>query len=152
LLPSEPKIFYGRELEVAAVIKALSQESPRITILGAGGMGKTCLARAVLHHSEITARYEQHRFFIPCDTVSTSVELAGLIGAHIGLKPGKDLTQAVIRHFASSQASFLVLDNLETVWEPIVSRHDVERFLCLLADVSHLALVVSTQCYLLGCL
>ncbi|KAJ6490528.1 hypothetical protein DFH09DRAFT_1105071 [Mycena vulgaris] len=99
LLPSEPKIFHGRESEVSVILHAFQQGSPRIVILGGGGMGKTSLARAVLHHLEITARYEEHRFFVACDTTSTSVQLAALIGAHLGLKPGKDLTQPVIHYF-----------------------------------------------------
>ncbi|KAJ6600432.1 hypothetical protein DFH09DRAFT_595284 [Mycena vulgaris] len=38
LLPSEPKIFHGRDSEVLAIIQNFSQESPRIAILGAGGV------------------------------------------------------------------------------------------------------------------
>jgi predicted ATPase len=119
------------------------QGVPRITILGAGGMGKTSLARTVLHHPEMTARYEQHRLFVPCDTVSNSVQLAALIGEHIGLKPGNDLTRLVLRFFSSNLPTLLTLDNLETIWEPAESRGEVEKFLCLLEEVEHLALIVS---------
>ncbi|KAJ7798306.1 hypothetical protein B0H14DRAFT_2907096 [Mycena olivaceomarginata] len=55
-------------------------------------MGKTSLGRAVLHHPQITGKYECHRFFVACDSASTKVDLGGLIGALLGLKPGKDLT------------------------------------------------------------
>ncbi|KAJ6489720.1 hypothetical protein DFH09DRAFT_1291216 [Mycena vulgaris] len=105
MLPSQPKIFHGRESQISDILKALIQESPRIAILGAGGMGKTSLARAVLHHTEISSRYERHRFFVACDTVSTSVELAGLIGAHLGLKPGKDLTKAITKSGRTCQGA-----------------------------------------------
>ena len=108
-------------------------------------MGKTSLAKAVLHHPELTSRYGQHRLFVPCDSVSTSVQLAGLIGAHLGLKPGQDLTGPVIRHFSDGPPTLLILDNLETIWEPAESRADVEKFLCHLTDVEHLALIVSTE-------
>jgi hypothetical protein len=106
-------------------------------------MGKTTLARAVLHYPELTSRYEQRRLFVPCDTLSTNVQLAALIGAYIGLQPGNDLTWPVIHHFSSSPPSLLILDNLETIWEPAESRRDVEKFLCLLEEVEHLALIVS---------
>jgi Cdc6-like AAA superfamily ATPase len=149
LLPSEPKIFYGRDSELSAIIRAFAQQVPRIAILGAGGMGKTSLSRAVLHHQEIDARYGQHRFFVPCDTLSTSIQLAGLIGAHIGLKPGQDLTHPVVHYFASSPSALLILDNLETIWDPKESCRDVEKFLALLAGVSHLGLIVSTYVYIL---
>ena len=93
----------------------------------------------------MTSRYDQHRLFVYCDTVSTSIQLAGLIGAHLGLKSGKDLTGPVIRHFSSGPPTLLILDNLETVWEPAESRADVEKFLCRLTDVEHLAFIVSTE-------
>lgn len=80
MLPSEPQIFHGRESELSDILKAFASETPRIAILGAGGMGKTSLARAVLHHSQITARYGQHRFFVACDSASTKVELMALVG------------------------------------------------------------------------
>ncbi|KAF8181380.1 P-loop containing nucleoside triphosphate hydrolase protein [Mycena galopus ATCC 62051] len=145
LLPSEPKIFHGRESEVAAIIQSFKQNAPRIAILGAGGMGKTSLARAILHHPDISAQYGEHRFFINGDTASGSIHLAGLVGAHIGLKPGKDLTQSVIQYFFNSEPSLLVLDNLETIWEPRESRAEVEKFLSSLADIDHLALVITMR-------
>jgi Cdc6-like AAA superfamily ATPase len=144
-LPPKPQIFHGREAELSAIVKLFRTEVPRIAILGAGGMGKTSLARAVLHHAELASRYEVHRCFVPCDTVSTSVQLAGLIGVHLGLKPGKDLTGTVVRYFSSGPPTLLILDNLETVWEPAESRADVEKLLCRLTDVEHLAFMVSTE-------
>ncbi|KAJ7840236.1 hypothetical protein B0H13DRAFT_1510447, partial [Mycena leptocephala] len=117
----------------------------RIAILGGGGMGKTSLARAVIHHSEIAGRYEQQRFFVACDSAATQVELAALIGTHLGLKPGKDLTRPVIQHFSSSPHSLLILDNLETLWEPTESQANIEEFLSLLTGVEHLALVITMR-------
>ncbi|KAJ6538039.1 P-loop containing nucleoside triphosphate hydrolase protein [Mycena capillaripes] len=145
LLPSEPNIFHGRKSEISTILKAFHQENPRIAILGAGGMGKTSLSRAVLHHPDITTRFEQHRFFVTCDTVSTSAQLAGLIAAHIGLKQGNNPTQPIIRYFTSSPPSLLILDNLETVWEPTNSRGDVERFLALLTEVDHMSLIITMR-------
>ncbi|KAJ7476748.1 hypothetical protein FB451DRAFT_1132081 [Mycena latifolia] len=145
LLPSEPKIFHGRTSEVSTVIQTFGNTIPRIAILGPGGMGKTSLARAILHHPEIVARYDQHRIFIACDSASSTVQLAGLIGAHLGLKPGDNPIQPVIRHFANNPASLLILDNLEAIWEPQDSRAEVEKFLALLTDVDHLALIITMR-------
>ncbi|KAJ7923746.1 hypothetical protein B0H13DRAFT_1864552 [Mycena leptocephala] len=145
MLPSEPKIFHGRDSELSEILHLFSQGTPRIAILGAGGMGKTSLARAVIHHTEITERYNQHRFFVACDPAATQVELAALIGAHVGLKPGKDLTHQVIKHFSSSLDSLLILDNLETLWEPVETRGKIEEFLSLLTGVDNLALVITMR-------
>ncbi|KAJ7026948.1 hypothetical protein C8F04DRAFT_1295749 [Mycena alexandri] len=141
MLPAEPKIFHGRDLELADILKLFRQGTPRIAILGAGGMGKTTLARIIVHHEEISTKYHRNRFFVTCDTASSKPELAGLIGAHLGMKPGEDLTRAVLQHFSSSPPSLLILDNLETVWEPTKSREEIEEFLSLLTDINSLALV-----------
>ncbi|KAF7345595.1 hypothetical protein MVEN_01578300 [Mycena venus] len=141
MLPSEPKIFHGRESELSDILKLFSGKAPRIAILGTGGIGKTSLARAVLHHAEISAKYTQHRYFVACDSAANKIELAALIGAHLGLKPEKDLTQPVVQSFITGLPSFLILDNLETVWEPVESRNNIEEFLSLLTDVEHLALI-----------
>ena len=120
----------------------LFQGSARIAILGPGGMGKTSLARAALHHPDIASKYE-HRFFVPCDSAIDSNEIAALIGDHLGLKPGPNVTKSVIRNLSAQSTSLLVLDNLETTWEPTTSRDGVEELLGLLSDVNHLSVIVS---------
>ncbi|KAJ7768790.1 P-loop containing nucleoside triphosphate hydrolase protein [Mycena metata] len=145
MLPAEPKIFHGRDSELADILKLFRQVTPRISILGAGGMGKTSLARTVVHHEEVTTKYRGNRFFVTCDTASSKPELAGLIGAHLGLKPRKDLTRAILQHFSSGPPSLLILDNLETVWEPVDSRQEIEEFLSLLTDINSLALMITMR-------
>ncbi|KAJ7485947.1 hypothetical protein FB451DRAFT_1363697, partial [Mycena latifolia] len=145
LLPSQPKIFHGRELEVSTILQQLNQKIPRVAILGGGGMGKTSLARAILHHPHLSARYDQHHFFVACDAASSSVHLAALIGAHVGLQPSQDLTKPVVWYFSNSPPSLLILDNLETVWEPKESRANVEKLLALLEDIEHLTLIITMR-------
>jgi CO dehydrogenase nickel-insertion accessory protein CooC1 len=146
VLPPEPKIFYGRDSELMDIVKQLSLGSARIAILGAGGMGKTALARAVLHHVQVVAKYE-NRFFVACDSATNSIELADRIGSHIGLNAGKDLTKEVVQFFSRGPSCLLILDNLETPWEPVKSRGGVEELLSLLADVRHIALMVMAHLF-----
>ncbi|KAJ7791134.1 hypothetical protein B0H14DRAFT_3567829 [Mycena olivaceomarginata] len=140
ILPSKPKILHGRETELKHIIETLSKDSPRVAILGGGGMGKTSLARAALHHADIADKFE-HRYFLSAESATNSVELAALFGLHLGLDAGKDLTKPVVQYFSKGPPCLLILDNLETPWEPIKSRGGVEEFLSLLADVLHLALI-----------
>ncbi|KAF8171432.1 hypothetical protein K438DRAFT_1773270 [Mycena galopus ATCC 62051] len=144
MLPSKPKIFHGREQELNHILKLISQQPPRIAILGGGGMGKTSLARAVLHHPDTSSKFE-HRFFVSAEAATTSVELAALIGLHVGLKPGQDLTKPVVQYFSRKMSCLLILDNLESVWEPTHSQAGVEEFLSLLTSLEHLALIVCPQ-------
>ncbi|KAJ7354064.1 P-loop containing nucleoside triphosphate hydrolase protein, partial [Mycena albidolilacea] len=144
MLPGKPKIFHGRDLELRNIVNQLSSSTARIAILGGGRMGKTSLARAVVHHPGVCSKYEQ-RFFVACDTVSNQIELAALIGSYLGLKPGKDLTKLIVQHFSTRPFCLLVLDNLETPWEPLELRSSVERFLALLTDIPQLALIITMR-------
>ncbi|KAJ7181137.1 P-loop containing nucleoside triphosphate hydrolase protein, partial [Mycena filopes] len=145
MLPAEPKIFYGRDNELAHILKIFEQGNPRIVILGAGGMGKTSLATAILHHSDIMAKYLDNRFFVLCDSFSTPKELATQIGAHLGLKPTQDPIRGVLQHLANAPPTLLILDNLETLWEPVESHKETEEFLSLLTDITSLALMVTMR-------
>ncbi|KAF8203521.1 hypothetical protein K438DRAFT_1932550 [Mycena galopus ATCC 62051] len=144
ILPSKPKIFHGRENELTHILKLMGEQSPRIAILGGGGMGKTSLARAVLHHSNILSKYE-HRFFVSAEAATTSIELAALIGLHVGLNPGHDLRKPVVQYLSRKEPCLVILDNLETVWEPIHSQASVEEFLSLLTELDNLALMITMR-------
>ncbi|KAJ7719456.1 hypothetical protein B0H14DRAFT_3170635, partial [Mycena olivaceomarginata] len=144
MLPSKPKIFYGRQSEVETIMKILNQESPRIAILGGGGMGKTSLAKVILHYPQTLEKF-QHRFFVSAEAATTSIELAALIGLHVGLNPGTDLTRPVVQYLSQKPSCLLILDNLETVWEPMQSRGGIEEFLSLLTEVKHLALLITMR-------
>ncbi|KAJ7336827.1 hypothetical protein DFH08DRAFT_1017920 [Mycena albidolilacea] len=144
MLPSRPKIFYGRQSELEIIMKMLNQESPRIAILGGGGMGKTSLAKAILHYPQTLEKF-QHRFFVSAEAATTSIELAALIGLHVGLNPGTNLTRPVVQYLSQKPSCLLILDNLETVWEPMQSRGGIEEFLSLLTAVKHLALLITMR-------
>ncbi|KAF8196365.1 hypothetical protein K438DRAFT_1934078 [Mycena galopus ATCC 62051] len=91
------------------------------------------------------ANESKNRFFVSAEAATTSVELAALIGLHVGLNPGQDLTKSVVQYFSRKMSCLLILDNLETVWEPIQSRPGVEEFLSLLTAQEHLALLVDNS-------
>jgi hypothetical protein len=142
LLPASPKIFHGRESELMDVVNVLLQNSAHVAILGTGGMGKTSLATAALHHPQVGAKYS-HRYFVPCHSSPSCTELAATIADHIGLERGSNMAKKITHYFTHAPPSLLVLDNLETTWETLSSRSEVEEFLSLLTDVPHLGLMVS---------
>ncbi|KAJ7227960.1 hypothetical protein C8J57DRAFT_1730742 [Mycena rebaudengoi] len=132
LLPPCPKIFNGRESELQDVVKILMQDSAHIAILGAGGMGKTSLATAALHNPQVEAN-------------PTCTELVATIADHIGLEKGSNLPKKIAHYFAHAPPSLLVLDNLETPWEALSARSEVEEFLSLLTDAPHLGLMITLR-------
>ncbi|KAJ7627047.1 P-loop containing nucleoside triphosphate hydrolase protein, partial [Roridomyces roridus] len=143
-LPAPPRIFQGRGDETQQLVQMLSGKSPRVAILGAGGIGKTSLAKVVLHHPNIAGQHE-HRFFVPCDSATTAIELAAVVGAHLGLNPKPNLTHTVISNLSGRTTSLLILDNLDTTWESMASRQDVEDFLALLDNVETLSLLITLR-------
>ncbi|KAJ7049401.1 hypothetical protein C8F01DRAFT_1265477 [Mycena amicta] len=152
LLPSIPKIFHGREHHLAHIIDAFrTNDSPRIAILGPGGIGKTSLARAVLHHPDIVLRYRSQQeqqsqcFFVPCDTALAAQDLLTLVGSHLGLKSGRNLRREIASRLGDGGSHLLVLDNVETVWEPVDWREEVEEILAFLADIPRLAILITMR-------
>jgi Cdc6-like AAA superfamily ATPase len=136
-------MFFGRDSELQDLVTILKQDEPaRIAILGIGGMGKTTLATAVINHGDVVAKYPQ-RYFVGCQSTAACHDVVASIASHIGLDKGPNLARKLVRHLSSGPATFLVLDNLETVWEPASTRNELEEFLSLLADVPQLALMVS---------
>ncbi|KAF7362528.1 NB-ARC domain-containing protein [Mycena venus] len=140
LLPPPPQIFRGRETELQEVSAALLDESPRIAILGPGGIGKTVLATAALHHPDIVAKYT-HRHFIQCEAANSANDLILAVGGHLNLEPSRTLSKNISDRLISSGSTVMIFDNFETPWEPSNSRGDVERFLSMLADIPHVALL-----------
>ncbi|KAJ7851267.1 P-loop containing nucleoside triphosphate hydrolase protein, partial [Mycena olivaceomarginata] len=143
-LPPYPQIFHGRDSEFQEIVATLMQDSPRIAVLGTSGMGKTSLAVAVLHHKDVEAKFAS-RFFIPCQSTATRTDLISSIASHVGVSAGPGLPRKLVRHLTYGLPALLVLDNFETSWEPPSSRAGVEEFLALLADIPHLALIVTMR-------
>ncbi|KAF8202676.1 hypothetical protein K438DRAFT_1757998 [Mycena galopus ATCC 62051] len=144
VLPPLPKLFHGRDLELKHVVLTLQIQPAYLAILGPGGMGKTALAVTALHHHEIVSKY-QHRHFVSCESAFQKSHLCNIIAAHLGLEPSKHLLRAIIVHFLNSGTTLLVLDNLETSWEEVESRAEVEELLSLLCEVPQLSLLITMR-------
>ncbi|KAJ7649290.1 hypothetical protein B0H17DRAFT_420287 [Mycena rosella] len=150
MLPASPKIFYGREEEVkhlTETIKRSMSDPARITICGAEGVGKTAVALATSHHSDVSQIFGIHRYFVECDGATDAKQLVAAIALHLNLEStGK---KPVIRHLSTIATEetpvLLILDALDRAWKPHETRTDVEDFLSLLADLHHVTIMVTIR-------
>ncbi|KAJ7846597.1 P-loop containing nucleoside triphosphate hydrolase protein, partial [Mycena olivaceomarginata] len=143
-LPASPKIFHGRDSELEELIDILMTDPARIAILGPGGMGKTTLATAALHHPKVAHKY-QTRHFISCESAHTRDSLVAIIVSHLDLDTSSTAERAVFAMLSDGQPCLMILDNFETPWEALEGRAKVEEFLALLADITHVAILLTMR-------
>jgi len=146
-LPAEPIVFHGRDELVSDMVRLLvAHATARLAVLGAGGMGKTTVALALLHNPQVIDFYGGERLFLSCEALVDADAIIVSLAKLLGLPISGDLMTAVVSWFTRCIRVVLVLDNLETVWlvggAPAPA---VDELLGRFAQISTLSLIITCR-------
>ncbi|KAK7029898.1 hypothetical protein R3P38DRAFT_2775341 [Favolaschia claudopus] len=146
-MPPTTRRLFGRESLIDEIASLLSVESTsRVCITGAGGMGKTSVALAVVESTPITTTFKkEYIFWIPCIEAKSSDLLRRILYAQLRITAETyDSLDALIDELnATKERRLLLLDNFETPWLSGQDRDKINHILQRLAALSHVALLVT---------
>ena len=135
-LPEFPVALIGRADDMAAV-GALLDRHALLTIVGAGGIGKSSLAQHLLHLRQ--GAYPHGVCFVELAAVSEPGDLPGAIAAALGLQLGPGEPAAALRSALAALEILVTLDNAEHLLEA------VSRLASALGDAAPLLRLIITS-------
>ena len=135
--------FMGRSEEVDALARMLASPNGGLAVLvqGGPGIGKTELTKAIARHEAVAHRFAERRFFVPLETATSAAAMQDAITIAIGGDPAHGLAAAL--QSLHGRDTLLLLDNLETPWEPRGQRAATEQVLAELAAISGIVVLAS---------
>ena len=150
-MPLKPAVFHGRDVFIEEITQLLiKEETSRVCILGAGGMGKTSVALGVVEQSLIKARFlPENIVWVPCIEATQATLLLEILFTQLQVPGniGQVTIEKIISLLATStQPRLILLDNFETPYYALDgAQKQVEDTLRRLAMLSHVAILVTMR-------
>jgi predicted ATPase/DNA-binding SARP family transcriptional activator len=137
-LPTQLTPFVGRERELALLAELLADPHARlITLVGAGGMGKTRLAIQTALGQQ---HFAQGVVFVPLAPLASADLIAPAIASALNFSlAGQADPQVQLQHYLREQQILLILDNFEHLME------GVPLVIDLLRAAPHLKILVTSR-------
>ncbi|KAE9408385.1 TPR-like protein [Gymnopus androsaceus JB14] len=147
--PTAPRVFTGRDNLVTEGVEMLcKRDQAYLAILGAGGMGKTSLALHVMEHADVRKKFQEKRYFLPCEVLPDAPSLIqGLLQIlKISISEGKDGYEILEAYLQSSQEPILlVLDNFETPWHSSKNQKAVQNLIEEIHDQGKVSIILTMR-------
>lgn len=141
--PLRGELPIGREAELAQIVGQIGSTAV-VSVVGAGGIGKTCLARYVA--SEMQSRHARHVCFVELWKASSRDTVLATLAEALGVIAGPDekYEDAIAAALAASDC-LVVLDNAEHVIDVVanlvdaqVARNPTARFIVTSREPLHI--------------
>ncbi|KAG0693919.1 P-loop containing nucleoside triphosphate hydrolase protein [Suillus ampliporus] len=148
--PPRPAMFYGRD-DLVAELTNLVINDEHIALIGAGGMGKSSLAKAILNETLVRERFADRRYFVTYDDLDPftitfdafMTRFAGILGIELA---GADPV-GQISSFLCITSALVVLDNAETFEEASISSalSKIPAAIAEIADIPGVILILTSR-------
>ena len=133
-VPSRAPRLFGRDDDVSAVC-ALVRKQAMVTITGAGGIGKTSVAQAVVRR--LVDEHPDGVWWVELASLGDGALVAATVAQAVGLRAGGvDALRAALTH----KHALLVLDNCEHLADDVAALVDA-----LGVDAPHFRILVTSQ-------
>jgi hypothetical protein len=142
--------FVGRRTDLEQLLAWLLDDVPEpVAVLGPGGIGKSKLTLAALHHADVAARFGDRRLFVRLEDARDEAGVWAALARELGLElDSSHSAAAVMGNLRAAPApTLVVLDNAETPWEADLAAGSaaVEEAFARLAELPGVRLAASLR-------
>ena len=150
-MPLKPAVFYGRDAIIKEItLLLIKEETSRVCILGAGGMGKTSVSLGVVEQTLIKTWFlPENIVWVPCIEATSATLFLEILSTQLQVPEdtGQVTIEKIITLLATSiQPRLILLDNFETPYNALDgAQRQIEDTLRRLSMLNHVAILITMR-------